>query len=74
MEIPVRVREAMKDEIDRYKGSIIFLGVYKGKTAWQFNYLEPVCVGLPSIYLYDGNKVDYLCGEKVFSIISQLQK
>ena len=32
MEIPVRVREAMKDEMDRYKGSIIFLGVYKGES------------------------------------------
>ncbi len=74
MEIPIKIREAMKDETSHYKGSIIFLGVYKGKTAWQFNYSEPVCVGLPSIYLFDGNKVDYLCGEEVFLIISQLQK
>lgn len=74
MEIPDKVREAMNDELNHYKGSIEYIGVYKGKTVWQFGYSEPVCVGLPSIYLFDGKNVEYLCGEEVFSIISQLQK
>lgn len=74
MEIPAKIKEAMNDETSRYKGSIIYLGVYHGKTVWQFDYSEPVSVGLPSVYLFDGKEVDYLCGEEVFSIISQLQK
>lgn len=74
MEIPDKIKEAMKSELSHYKGSIIYLGLYQGKTVWQFAYSEPVCVGLPSIYLYDGRTVAYLCDETVFSIISQLQK
>lgn len=74
MEIPAKVRNAMKDELSHYKGSIEYLGIYKGKTAWQFGYSEPVCVGLLSIYLFDGEIVEYLCGEEAFSIISHLQK
>ncbi len=74
MEIPAKIKEAMKDELNHYKGSIVYLGVYEGKTVWQYEYSEPVCVGLPSIYLFDGQEVNYLYGEEVFPIISQLQK
>ena len=74
MEVPLKIREAMKHELARYKGNIQYMGVYDGKTAWTFEYLEPVCVGYPSLYLFDGDTVEYLCGEYVFDIISQLEK
>lgn len=74
MEVPLKICEALKHEAAKYKGSIQYLGVYKGKTAWIFDYSEPVCIGPPSLYLYDGRNVEYLCGEEVFDIISQLEK
>lgn len=74
MEVPLKICEALKHEAVKYKGSIQYLGVYKGKTAWMFDYSEPVCIGPPSLYLYDGSNVEYLCGEEVFDIISQLEK
>lgn len=45
MEIPLKIREALKQETAKYKGHIQYLGVYKGKTAWMFDYSDPVCVG-----------------------------
>jgi hypothetical protein len=74
MEIPLKIREALKQETTKYKGHIQYLGVYKGKTAWRFYYSEPVCVGPPSLYLFDGSNVEYLCGEDIFDIILQLEK
>lgn len=74
MEVPLKICEALKQETAKYKGSIQYLGVYKGKTAWMFDYSEPVNIGPPSLYLFDGSNVEYLCGEEVFDIISQLEK
>lgn len=74
MEIPLKIREALKQETAKYKGHIQYLGVYKGKTAWMFDYSDPVCVGPPSLYLFDGSSVEYLYGENIFDIISQLEK
>lgn len=74
MEIPLKVREALRQETAKYKGHIQYLGVYKGKTAWMFDYSDPVCVGPPSLYLFDGSGVEYLYGEDIFDIISQLEK
>lgn len=74
MEIPLKIREALKQETAKHKGHIQYLGVYKGKTAWMFDYSDPVCVGPPSLYLFDGISVEYLCGEDIFDIISQLEK
>lgn len=74
MEIPFKVREAMRQEANHHKGNIEYLGVYHGKTVWMYNYQEPVSVGPPSAYLFDGSNVEYLCGEEVFDIILQLEK
>lgn len=74
MKIPSKIREAMQQEINHHKGYIEFLGIYHGKTAWLYNYEEPVSIGPPSVYLFDGNRVEYLCGEEVFDIILQFEK
>ena len=73
MEIPLKVREAMKVEAKR-RGNSEDLGVYKGKTVWSYSYADPVSIGYPFIYLFDGRAVEYLCDQSVFDIISQLEK
>lgn len=71
MAIPKQVTEAAKGLAD-YGGTIIKIGFYKSQEVYSWHFDEPVTIGLPEIYLWDGQRARTICGDKAVKIISDL--
>ena len=69
MEIPVKVIKAAED-LKHLGGTLELLGKYNGKDVYTYSFPEPMTIGMPILYLWDGNKVQVVSGEESLSIIS----
>lgn len=71
MEIPKQVTEAAKGLAD-YGGTLIKIGNYQGQEVYSWHFDEPVTIGLPEVYLWDGQRAKIVYGDKAVKIISDL--
>ena len=69
MEIPIKVIKAAQGR-KHLGGKLEVIGQYKGKTVYSYVYTVPMTIGMPELYLWDGNKVQVIEGEEAFPIIS----
>lgn len=69
--IPKKVIQVAEDR-SSLGGKLKLFGKYKDCQVYSYEYSEPVTVGLPVIYLWDGSKVGKMIGENALSILSSI--
>ena len=53
-------------------GSLRLFGKYSDKDVYSYHYKEPVTIGMPVVYLWDGRKADVVNGESALRILSSV--
>ena len=53
-------------------GIIKYFGDLKGEEVFSYEYNEPVTIGLPVIYLWNGKRVKVIEGDKALEILNSL--
>ena len=69
--IPKQV-EAAAEGRKHLGGQLKKFGQYKGFDVYSYEYQEPMTIGMPELYLWDGSKVEVVGSEKALRIISSL--
>ena len=67
--IPQAVMNAAADR-KHLGGTLKLLGHNKGKEVYTYFYPEPMTIGMPELYLWDGARVQTIGGEEALAIIS----
>lgn len=70
--IPKEVIEASKELSQLYDGTLELIGNYKGSSVYSLKFKEPVTIGLPEIYLWDGKTAKTVYGDKSLEILSSI--
>ena len=75
-EVPNVVKAAAKQLIDRYGGSLRYLGSYKGEEVYQYRFPVHVQTGFPFVFLLNTEKnvVMGKTGYEASNIINELYK
>ena len=75
-EVPIIVKEAAKQLIERYGDSFRYLGSYKGEEVYQFRFPIHVQTGFPFVFLLnpEKNNVTGKTGYEASNIINELYK
>lgn len=71
MDIPKQVIEAAKGRAD-CGGRLEVICNYESKEVYSYVYDEPMIIGLPEFYLWDGSKVDVVRGEDALGLMDKL--
>lgn len=74
MKIPDSVKNVAKTLIDRYGGTLNYLGEYEGADAFVFQPNEELVIGYPHVYLFKEGKVEEITEEPALYIIDLLVK
>lgn len=74
MEAPDIVKKAAKSLIDRYGGTLNYLGEYEGADAFVFQPNEELVIGYPHVYLFKQETVEEITEEPALYIIDLLAK
>lgn len=69
--IPDKIQKAAQERVD-LGGKVILLGEHSGREVYVCEFEEPVTIGLPEVYLWDGQIAQTVIGEKAANIISAL--
>jgi hypothetical protein len=69
MDIPRKVIEAARGR-KHLGGKLEVIGKYNRKDVYSYVYNIPMTIGMPELYLWDGNVVQVIEGEEALSIIS----
>lgn len=69
--IPEKVQKLAQERVD-LGGKVILLGGYEGKEVYICDFEEPVSIGLPEVYLWDGEAAQTIIGKRAADIISAL--
>ena len=69
--IPEKIQKAAQDRVD-IGGKVILLGEHNGREVYICEFEEPVTIGLPEVYLWDGEAAQTIIGERAADIISAL--
>ncbi len=70
MNVPQKVKDAAQSLIDMYGLSFDYLGKYKDKEVYLYNFPEDANTGFPSVYLYKDNKVEEITGFEAMDIVN----
>lgn len=62
----IKLAESRKD----LGGVLQLIGKYKGKEVYSYVYSEPMTIGMPEVYLWDGVHATLVGGENALVIIS----
>lgn len=67
--IPKQVIKAAEDRAN-LGGTLKMIGKHKGYDVYTYDYPIPVTVGMPELYLWNGNKVKVIREEEALELIS----
>lgn len=71
MDIPKQVIEAAKGRAD-CGGRLEVICNYESKEVFSYVYDEPVIIGPPEFYLWDGEKAETVQGDDALELLSKL--
>jgi len=73
MEIPQQVIEAASSEVE-IGGKVVYECDYKGEQVFDCHYDQPVVIGMPIFYLWNGERVNKVGGREGLELLGTLNE